>query len=64
MRSPAAKREGRILRALERQAVAAERSTGDKVQRLIERGHGHCAEATRLDVKRRAELAREKGKQS
>ena len=59
MRSPKAKKEARVARAVERVAVAAERSTVEKIQRLIKRGHGHCAEAKRLDAKRRIELEKE-----
>lgn len=50
MRSPKAKREARIARAVERQAVASERTPAEQLRRLERRGDGHCAEADRIRI--------------
>lgn len=55
MRSPKAKKEARVARAAERAAYRVDHlltaaAPGDlQLARLIERGHGHCAEAKRLE---------------
>lgn len=48
MRSPRAKREARQERAVERKAAAEGRQPFEQLRRLVERGHGHCAEAQRI----------------
>lgn len=52
IRDPKRKQKVRQARAAERTAAAIGRPLSEQLKRLIARGHGHCAEAVRIQKER------------